>query len=238
MANKNVTISDVAREAGVSAMTVSRAINHKNKVHSKTREKILKAANDLGYRPNQLARSLATKRSSTIGLVVPDISNPFFSEIAREIEDQAYSLGYNVFLCNSDEDLSREQSALVSLTEKQVDGVILCSSRMDEDDIHKQLAPFRNSVLVNRVLDKPSSQIACILLDDRQGAFDATEYLLTHGSRNIACLCGPPLSRSARERKQGYIQALQTEGIPADENFNSRVPAEYAMRESINIFAA
>ena len=152
MANKNVTISDVAREAGVSAMTVSRVMNHKNKVHSETREKILKAANDLGYQPNQLARSLATKRSTTIGLVVPDISNPFFSVIAREIEDQAYSLGYNVFLCNSDEDLSREQAALVSLTEKQVDGVILCSSRMDENDIHKQLFPFRNSVLVNRVL--------------------------------------------------------------------------------------
>ena len=229
MANKNVTISDVAREAGVSAMTVSRVMNHKNKVHSETREKILKAANDLGYHPNQLARSLATKRSTTIGLVVPDISNPFFSVIAREIEDQAYSLGYNVFLCNSDEDLAREQAALVSLTEKQVDGVILCSSRMDENDIYKQLSPFRNSVLVNRVLQKSSNQIVCISLDDRQGAFQATKYLLSHGNRNIACLSGPPLSRSAWERKRGYVQALQAEGIPADENFNSRVPAEYAI---------
>lgn len=218
MANKNITISDVARAAGFSTMTVSRVLNQKNMVNRETRERILKAVHLLEYRPNRLARSLVTKRSTTIGLVVPDISNPFFSEIAREIEDQAYTLDYNVLLCNSDEDISREQAALVSLSGKQVDGVILCSSRLDEAILHEQLNGFRNSILINRVLQESSGRIACISLDDRQAAYHAANYFISRGIRKIALLSGPSLSRSARQRKQGYLQALQAADIPIDHN--------------------
>ena len=121
MTNKNITHSEVAKAAGVSAMTVSLVMNQKNVARSETREQILKIADNLGYRPNRLPRSLESKRSTTIGLVVPDIFNPFFSKIACGIEDQVYALDYNVFLFNSDEVISRELVAFVSLAEKQPD---------------------------------------------------------------------------------------------------------------------
>jgi LacI family transcriptional regulator len=121
-----VTISDVAREAGVSLMTVSRVVNGKEEISPTTRQRVLDVIEQMGYRPSGIARGLATQRTGTLGLVVPDMANPFFSDVARGAEDRARAAGYNIFVCNTDESPQREIAALDSLEEKRVDGVVLC----------------------------------------------------------------------------------------------------------------
>ena len=196
MEKNKPTLADVALKAGVSMMTVSRAINNKGKINPETRERILAIAAEIGYRPNYLARSLATNRSATIGLVVPDISNPFFSEIAKGVEDAAHEQGYNVFLCNFDEDPKREQAALVSLAEKQVDGVILCSSRQETEALRESLGLFQQAVLVNRILPEAEGQSHSLILDDFHAAEMAVQHFITHGRQQIALLSGPEAGKA------------------------------------------
>jgi LacI family transcriptional regulator len=212
----NPTLSDVALKAGVSMMTVSRVINNKGKVKPQTREQVLKIAAEIGYRPNYIARSLATKRSTTIGLVVPDITNPFFSEIAKGIEDEAYRLGYNVFLCNFEENPEREIEALTSLAEKQVDGIVLCSSRQNNKQLYHSLRLFKQVVLINRQLPKPANNTQSLVLDDFNGAKLAVEHLLRHERKRIVLLSGPKRSHSAVQKQQGFLAALKKHNLPYD----------------------
>ncbi len=204
---RRVTIKDVAREAGVSVQTVSRAINDKGEISPQTQERILRIADRLGYRPNSVARSLATRRTQNIGLVVPDVANPFFAGIARGIEDAAHQSDYNVFLCNTDENVDRETSAIHSLEAQRVDGIILCSSRLSGAQLQKLANRYQPLVLVNRRIDHP--QTGTVLVDDAKGATDAVRYLLQLGHRHIGLLAGPPASHSGRARAQGYIGALR-----------------------------
>src|SRR5512142_951158 len=156
--SSRVTMSDVARQAGVSLMTVSRVINNKGDVSSETRQRILEIISNLGYRPSAIARSLATKETSTIGLVVPDVSNAFFAEITQGVERLAYSKGYHVFLCNTGEDPQRELAVIQSLEEKRVDGLIICSSRLEEDKLVDIIANLPAVVLVNRRLNSTARE--------------------------------------------------------------------------------
>lgn len=211
---KRVTIADVAREAGVSMMTVSRAINDKGEISPATRQRILAIAKEMDYRPSGLARGLATQRTATVGLVVPDIANPFFSQIARGVEDIAYAHGYNVFLLNSVEDVDRERAALDSLWEKQVDGLLLCSSRLDQKTLVERLQQFRYVVLVNRLLQTAVDGVCTINVDDTAGARQAVDYLLNAGHETIAFLAGPRQSLSSQQRLSGYQQSLQAYGRP------------------------
>ncbi|MBN1259111.1 MAG: LacI family DNA-binding transcriptional regulator, partial [Anaerolineae bacterium] len=139
MTPDRATILDVAREAGVSAMTVSRVVNKKGDVRAETRERVLAAIERLGYRPSGIARGLATRRTGALGLVVPDITNPFFSEIARGVERQACELGYHVYLCNTHEDVDRERALLASLETQRVDGLVSCSSRLPSRELRALL---------------------------------------------------------------------------------------------------
>ena len=180
---KRPTISDVAREASVSLMSVSRAMNNRPGLSDKTRKRILDIANQLGYRPSGVARALATNRSFTVGLMMPDVTNPFFSQIAKGAEDVAYSMGYNLFLVNTDEDIEREKIALNSLLDKQVDGAILCSPRLPWEQILKHISHFQFTVLINRELDEPRSDCATINIDDTFGAKLAIEHLSNRGLR-------------------------------------------------------
>lgn len=216
MKKNSPTLSDVALKAGVSMMTVSRVINNKGKVKPQTREHVLKIAAEVGYRPNYIARSLATKRSTTIGLVVPDITNPFFSEIAKGVEDEAYRLGYNVFLCNFDENPEREFDVLTSLAEKQVDGIVLCSSRQNNKQLYHSLGLFKHVVLINRQLPAPSHTIQSLILDDFHGAKLAVEHLLSHKRKRIVLLSGPKQSHSAFQKEKGYLAALKKHNIAHD----------------------
>ena len=212
--SKRVTIADVAAEAGVSMMTVSRAINNKGGISEATRQRILQLADEMGFQPSGLAQGLATKRTATIGLVVPDIANPFFALIARGIENVAYDNGYNVFLLNTDEDREREAAALNSLWQKQVDGLILCSSRLEQAALDSWLQKFPYVVLVNRVLETAVSGVCTINIDDRDGAQQIMDYFIAVGHQNIAFVAGPEHSRSSQERLIGYQTSLQAHNLP------------------------
>jgi LacI family transcriptional regulator len=212
--NKRVTIADVAQEAGVSMMTVSRAINDKGEISESTRQRILEIAKEMGFQPSGLARGLATQRTATVGLVVPDIANPFFALIARGIENVAYDKNYNVFLLNTDEDAERELAALNSLWEKQVDGLILCSSRLEQTQLLAWLERFPFVVLVNRVLETAVSGVCTVNVDDRRGAKQAVDHLIASGHKNIAYVAGPEYSLSSQKRLIGYQESLSEHNLP------------------------
>jgi LacI family transcriptional regulator len=208
---KRITIADVAREAGVSTMTVSRVVNDKDGVSSATRKCVQAVVDRLGYRPSNIARGLVTKRTGTLGLVMPDVSNPFFSEVARGAEHVAYGQSYNVFLCNTEENVDRELAVLKSLEEKRVDGVVLCSSRLNEEELEEATTRHPAAVLVNRRLE--SGHVGVVMIDDRRGARVATEHLLRRGHRAIGFLAGPPASHSGSQRTKGHQAALAASGV-------------------------
>ena len=203
--SKRVTIADVARTAGVSMMTVSRVVNESGPVSESTRQRVLLAVDELGYRPSGLARGLATQRTATIGLVVPDVANPFFAGVAKGVEQIAYAEDYNVFLGNTSEDPQRELAMLQSLEEKRVDGLILCSSRLRDDELREAFRWHSSVVLVNRRLEDYGS----VLIDDHAGAVALVEHLLAGGRERIGLLAGPPQSHSSQQRILGYRSALQ-----------------------------
>jgi DNA-binding LacI/PurR family transcriptional regulator len=208
---RRVTIKDIASEAGVSPQTVSRAINNKDEIRPETRDRILRIADKLGYRPNSIARSLATRRTRNVGLVVPDVSNPFFSSVARGIQDTAHRADYNVFLCNTDENTDREMGAIHSLEAQRVDGMILCSSRLSEQNLEQVADRYQPLVLVNRRISRPRT--GCVMVDDARAMEDAVHYLLELGHREIGFLAGPPRSHSGQERATGYRKAMQAYDI-------------------------
>jgi LacI family transcriptional regulator len=207
----HVTMADVARAAGVSRMTVSRVINDKGEISPSTRQRVLDVIEQLDYRPSSIARGLATKKTTTIGLVVPDIANPFFSDLACGVADRAYSEGYNLFLCNTHESQHRELQILESLVEQRVDGLMLCSSRLPDDTLRRALRRHSAAVLVNRRL--ADSDVGTVVLTDRQGAQSASRHLLQRGHRAIGFLAGPATSYSGRQRAEGFRAALSAAGV-------------------------
>jgi LacI family transcriptional regulator len=214
---KLATIEDVARAAGVSRQTVSRAINGKGEIHPVTRQRILGVADRLGYQPSGIARSLATRTSSTIGLVVPDIANPFFPEIARGVEDAAYSAGYHVFLSNSAEDPGREWEIIRSLEGQRIAGLILCSSRLTDAQLVELAGRYYPLVLLNRQV--VGAEVSSLLIDDYRGAILAMRFLLERGHRAIGLLSGPERSWSGNRRLEGYCQALSDSGLPSQDRW-------------------
>lgn len=220
--DNRVTMSDVARQAGVSLMTVSRVVNNKGDVSSETRQRVLEIIASLDYRPSAIARSLATRETCTIGLVVPDVTNPFFADITRGVEHLAYSRGYQVFLCNSEEDPQRELAVIQSLEEKRVDGLILCSSRLDEEKLGDVLANLPAVVLINRRLHKGAEDVFdSVILDDERGGWLATHHLIQSGHQRIGFLAGPLASFSGAGRRDGYLAALQEADLSSEEDWIS-----------------
>lgn len=214
---KRITMQDVSQEAGVSLMTVSRVINGKEDVSLDTRNRVMHVIKKLNYRPSSIARGLATHRTGTLGVIVPDISNPFFASLVRRVEDEAYAKNYSVFLGNTNEEQKREIAVLQSLEDNQVDGLILCSSRLDDALLSASLEHFSNVVLVFR--EKISPNVKSITLDDVMGGQMAIEHLVRSGHRNIGLISGPPRSLSTQGRFEGYQLALKTAKIPINENW-------------------
>jgi LacI family transcriptional regulator len=206
-----VTMAQVAREAHVSLMTVSRVINNKEGVSQTTRERVQAVIEQLGYRPSDIARGLVTKHTGTLGLVMPDVANPFFAEVARGAEHVAYDAGYNLFLCSTGEDTQRELEMLQSLEEKRVDGVMVCSSRLEEDVLEEAIAGHPAVVLVSRRLE--SDDVGIVMINDVAGGQMAAEHLLRAGHRAIGFLAGPPISESGRGRAKGYRATLTAAGV-------------------------
>lgn len=214
---RRLTIADVAREAGVSMMTVSRVINNNGAVSAKTRQKVQDVIDRLNYRPSGIAHSLATKQTGTLGLVIPDVSNSFFADVARGAEHIAYAEGYNIFLCNTEENPQRELTVMSSLEEKRVDGVVLIS-RLQPEQLSEALQHLPTTVLINRQPTRAANlpALGLVRLDDVTGGQSAVCHLLARGHRAIGFLAGPATSYSGRARTEGYQQALLTAGVPVD----------------------
>jgi len=230
-----VRMADVARQAGVSLMTVSRVVNNKDDVSPETRQHVQATIKQLGYRPSDVARGLVTKRTGAIGLVVPDVSNPYFSEVVRGAEHVAYAKNYSVLLGNTEEDTERELAVLQSLEEKRVDGVVLCSSRLAEDELEEAISRHPAAVLVNRRLEfnDERGSVGVVMLDDIGGGQMATQHLLNSGHRAIGFLAGPPASHSGRGRQEGYRIAMTAAGAaPPSEWIKHCAPTVEGGRES------
>ena len=213
---KRTTLADIAKAAKVSMMTVSRAINNKPGLSDELRQHILDLAETMGYRPNSFARGLATQQTTTVGLVVPDITNPFFAQIARGVEDAAFENQYNIFLVNTNEDAVREAAVLDTLWQKGIDGVIICSSRLSDEALEAQIQRFPAIVLVNRELKFSQSNLITINVNDQRSARRVLQHFKDLGRRRIAYIGGPANSFSNQRRLEGYQAGLQAAEIPFD----------------------
>ncbi len=201
------TISDVAKLAKVSIATVSRFLNDSGYVGAKSRESIEWAIKELNYVPSEVARSLTTKQSDIIGLIIPDIKNPFFPELARAVEDTAFEYGYTVILCNSDENAEKERHYLQKLTKKYVAGIILTS--IIEKENHRQ-----NVKLPIVALDRPiHSEIPTVTTNNQKGAQIATDYLIKNGATNLLCISGPESMSSSQKRVEGFKSTINNQDV-------------------------
>ena len=208
------TIKDVAERAGVSITTVSHVINRTRYVSEELTQKVYDAMRAMNYRPNILARSLRSGRSRTIGLIIPDISNPFFAEISRKIEDKGFEFGYNLILCNTDESPEKEERYVDVLIAKQVDGLIFISAG-DSGGFQKN--PYRDDipvVIADREVEGIESDV--VLIDNFNGGFKAAEYLVSLNHNRIGCISGPSPIRPSAQRVEGYRSALTAAGISFD----------------------
>lgn len=209
----NVTIYDVAREANVSMATVSRVVNGNPNVKPSTRKKVLEVIERLGYRPNAVARGLASKKTTTVGVIIPDISNIFYAELARGIEDIATMYKYNIILSNSDQNTDKEFHLLNTMLGKQVDGIVFMGGNITVDlveEFKKSPVPIVLAGSVER-----SKSIPAVNIDYEQAAFDAVKTFIDEGHKDIAIVLGPLNETINRDMKLGgYKRALTEAGVP------------------------
>jgi DNA-binding LacI/PurR family transcriptional regulator len=202
-----VTIKDVARESGVNVSTVSRALNGEYGVKVGTREHVQAVADRLRYRPNRVARGLVTGRSHTLGLVISDIRNLFFADVARGAEDAAYGAGYDLVLCNSDLDPEKQMRYVQSLMEKRVDGILMNSvAALNRKQVEQLSGIGVPIVLLNRAA--PRNAFSTVSAENEAGGAMAGEYLWKLGHRKIAHLTGPRHHGNMTDRAQGFVRSL------------------------------
>mgnify|MGYP001943223846 CR=1 FL=1 len=217
-----VTIYDIAKRANVSPMTVSRYINQSGYMSEETKRKVEKAIDELGYVPNLNARSLISKKTKILSLLITDITNPFFTKVARGAEDKAKQLGYQILLSNTDENMSKESDYIETVLATRVDGVLLAPAG---DESVKNLKRLRKHHIPFVLIDREIQGIDCdlILGDSYEGARKLTEHLLQQGHRKIAMLNGPAHISTARERKRGYEETLKLADIRIDQRWISEI---------------
>ncbi len=226
--NTPVRLKDIARELNVSVMTVSKVVRGCADVGAETRKRVLARIQELNYQPNWVARSLAARRTFMIGLIVPDLMHSFFAEIAKGVSAAIRPLGYDVVICNSEEDCAFESSEVDRLLARQVDGLILASAQPPSstdvfDRIEARSVPY---VLIDRHF--PQVRASYVGADDEAIGRVATEHLIQCGCRRIAHIAGPPLTPGVG-RLKGYRQALAAARIPA--------PDEYIMQATDDVSA-
>lgn len=216
MEKQNVTIYDVARESGVSMATVSRVLNGNSNVRQATKEKVLKVIDDLDYRPNAVARGLASKKTTTVGVIIPDVTDGYFSSLARGIDDIATMYKYNIILANSDDNPDKEASVLNTLLSKQVDGIIFMGNEINDDlraDFKRSDCPIvlAGSVDIN-------NSVPSVNIDYADAVKNETERLIKNGNYRIAFASGSMKQDVNKEyRLKGYVSALENNGIKFDE---------------------
>jgi LacI family transcriptional regulator len=213
-----VTIYDIAAKAGVSAMTVSRVINNTGKISDKTRVKVRLVMEELNYVPNQMARSLVLQHSNLLFLLITDITNPFYTTLARGAEDAAKKYGYRLLFGNSDESVEKEKDYLDTILTTRADGVLVAPagdpSLPHLETLRKHKIPF---VLLDR--EVPGMDCDVVLGDSKEGARKLVNYLTSHGHHRIALINGSPYVSSARLRLEGYREALKLNDLPYYETY-------------------
>ncbi|GAE47735.1 catabolite control protein A [Mesobacillus boroniphilus JCM 21738] len=212
----NITIYDVAREANVSMATVSRVVNGNPNVKPTTRKKVMEVIDRLGYRPNAVARGLASKKTTTVGVIIPDIASPFFAELARGIEDIATMYKYNIILSNSDQNIEKELHLLNTMLGKQVDGIVFMGGNIKAEHVEE----FKKSpvpiVLAGSI--EETGGIPSVNIDYEQATFDAVSTFVEKGHKEIAFVIGPQLEPINKDKKlEGYKRALKDAGIQYNE---------------------
>jgi LacI family transcriptional regulator len=214
---KKITIKDVARKANVSHTTVSRALNNKSRIRNETKEKILAIARELSYRPDFIARSLVMRKTKTLGLVITNIANPFYTELAQGIEATARELGYNIIFCSTHSDLSTEKHHIDMLQSKGVDGIIFSSAHMDDPNILGLTEEAFPIVLVNRRTYHPTvrEKVDYVGIDNILGGFLAVEHLIRLGHHRIGVIGGSSESSVGFERLEGGKKAMASYGLEA-----------------------
>lgn len=219
------TIHDVAQQAGVSISTVSRSFTAPSMVRQTTLQRVLLAADEVGYRPNRAARSLITGKTANIGVIVPDLGNPFFPAVVKGAQARALRADYSVFLADTDEDPDLEVNLIKALA-KQVDGIVLCSSRMSDGQL-REVGSSTALCFVNRKV----AGVPVVLMDSADGMRQAVEHLAALGHRRMAYLAGPRASWSNRERRRGMRVASRSTGVevvefgPFDPRFEAGMQA-------------
>jgi LacI family transcriptional regulator len=211
------TIKDVARQVGVSTATVSHVINNTRFVSEGLKQKILQTIRELNYQPNAIARSLVKRKTHTIGIIISDILNPFYTAIVRGVEDVTYKSGYNVVLCNTDEDPEKEILYIQILMEKRIDGLVI--STAFQDGGHPLLSQLKGIPLVAVVRKIKNLASDAVLGDNSGGVYQAIDHLIRLGHREIGIISGPTGLSSGAERLAGYRKALEGHRIPIEEDW-------------------
>ena len=216
--NSPVSMADLARELGVSMTTISRALSDHHSIGPATKQAVLKLAKKLNYQPNRMASSLRKGTSTLLGVIVPYIEGRFFASVVHGIETAASKAGYSVIICQSNEDVAQERKNLETLLSAQVAGILVSVSRTTLDFRHFDKVRKRGVPLVffDRILEGDS--VNAVVLNDQEGAFQATRHLLEQGCHRVAHLAGPQHLNIYRNRRQGYLDALQSHGIAPDES--------------------
>nr|WP_263325400.1 catabolite control protein A [Neobacillus sp. Marseille-Q6967] len=229
----NITIYDVAREANVSMATVSRVVNGNPNVKPVTRKKVLEVIERLGYRPNAVARGLASKKTTTVGVIIPDISNIFFAELARGIEDIATMYKYNIILSNSDQNKEKELHLLNTMLGKQVDGIVFMSGNITADHVEEFEKSPVPIVLAGSI--EETDQIPSVNIDYEQAVYDSVKEFIDKGHKNIAFVIGPLHEPKNTERKlKGYQRALSDGGLAYNEELVAE--GDYSYDSGIEAF--
>lgn len=224
------TIREVAKRAKVAPITVSRVVNNSGYVSDETRARVNAAIQELGYVPNLLGPSLRLKRTNTIGLILSDVTNPFFTTVARGVEDVANESGYNVFFCNTDESHEKQTRYINSLLGRQVDGILLVPASDDTADINVIKQQDVKLVVMDRHVSSDVDMVRC---DSENGSYEIIKHLIALGHTRIATLGGPRSISTSEERIAGYTRALKEAGLPIGAVFHGNFdqPSGYAMAQ-------
>ncbi|SFC14368.1 transcriptional regulator, LacI family [Alkalibacterium subtropicum] len=232
MDKQTITIYDVAREAGVSMATVSRVVNGNPNVKPTTRKKVLEVIDRLDYRPNAVARGLASKKTTTVGVIIPDVTNLYFSSLARGIDDIATMYKYNIILANSDKNEEKEVQVLNTLLAKQVDGVIFMGNKIT-DELRAEFSRSRTPVVLAGTVD-PDEQVGSVNIDYEKATEEATTMLIDNGHKKVAFI-----SESHEEpingvyRLNGYKHALEKAAFPYEEELVLQSEYTYKVGEAV-----
>lgn len=211
------TIKDVAKEAGVSVATVSRTLNETGRVSAGVRERVMTAAEGLGYRPNAVARSLRSQSTRTLGLVIPNVRNPFFTQMARTVEDAARERGYSLIFGNTDESPEKEADYLDVLLEKQVDGLIVSPARATSPQLEEIVENGVPVVFLDRFVRGIEAPV--VRADGRRAVDELVGHLVEQGHERLAIIAGPAETVPGKERLDAFLKGAEERNVPVDESY-------------------